>query len=47
MLFNVRPWDPLIFTTVVAALALAGLLACLIPARRATRTNPVDALRYD
>jgi len=47
MLFNVRPWDPLIFATVVAALALAGLLACLIPARRATRTNPVDALRCD
>jgi len=47
MLFNVRPWDPAIFGAVVAALALAGLVACLIPASRATRTEPVDALRYD
>jgi predicted permease len=47
LLFNVKPWDPTIFTAVVTALALAGLLACLIPATRATRTEPVDALRYD
>ena len=47
LLFNVKPWDPTIFAAVVAALALAGLLACLIPATRATRTEPVDALRYD
>jgi len=47
LLFNVRPWDPVIFTAVIVALALSGLLACLIPATRATRTNPVDALRYD
>jgi ABC-type antimicrobial peptide transport system permease subunit len=47
LLFNVRPWDPTIFAAVVAALAMAGLVACLIPASRATRTDPVDALRYD
>lgn len=47
LLFNVRPWDPTIFAAVVAALALAGLVACLIPAGRATRTDPVNALRYD
>jgi ABC-type antimicrobial peptide transport system permease subunit len=47
LLFNVKPWDPTIFAAVVTALALAGLLACLIPATRATRTEPVDALRYD
>ena len=47
LLFNVRPWDPTIFGAVVMALALAGLVACLIPATRATRTDPVDALRYD
>jgi predicted permease len=47
LLFNVRPWDPTIFAAVVLALALAGLVACLIPATRATRTDPVTALRYD
>jgi putative ABC transport system permease protein len=47
LLFNVRPWDPTIFAAVVLALAVAGFLACVIPAARATRTHPVDALRYD
>lgn len=47
LLFGVRPWDPLIFAAVVVALAGAGLLACVIPARRATRIDPVRALRYD
>jgi ABC-type antimicrobial peptide transport system permease subunit len=47
LLFNVRPWDPAIFAAVIVALAGAGLVACLIPAGRATRTDPVNALRYD
>ena len=47
LLFNVKPWDPTIFAAVVLALALAGLVACIIPATRATRTDPVNALRYD
>jgi predicted permease len=47
LLFDVKPWDPVIFGAVVMTLAVAGLLACLIPAGRATRTDPVDALRYD
>jgi predicted permease len=47
LLFGVQPWDPMIFATVVFALAGAGVLACAIPARRATRIDPVDALRSD
>ena len=47
LLFGVRPWDPAIFAVVVVTLAAAGLLACFIPARRATHIDPVQALRYD
>ena len=47
LLFGVRPWDPVVFAAVVVALAAAGTLASFIPARRATRIEPVDALRLD
>jgi predicted permease len=47
LLFGVEPWDPVIFAAVVATLSAAGLLASFIPARRATRIDPVAALRYD
>ena len=47
LLFGVAPWDPVIFAAVIVTLALAGLLACVIPARRATHIDPVRALRYD
>ena len=47
MLFNVDPWDPTIFVTVVLTLAATGLVASLIPAWRATRVDPVDALSYE
>lgn len=45
LLFGVEPWDPAVFGAVVFTLALAGLLASAIPARRATRIDPADALR--
>lgn len=47
LLFDVQPRDPAIFGSVVAVLTLAGLAACLMPARRATRVDPLVALRAD
>ncbi len=47
VLFNVEPWDPTIFVTVMIALSLSGLTASFIPAKRATRVDPMEALRYE
>ena len=47
LLFDVQPRDPAIFAAVVSVLSIAGLLACVIPARRATKVDPLLALRSD
>jgi ABC-type antimicrobial peptide transport system permease subunit len=45
LLFHVQPWDPITLTGVGVTLIVATLAACLIPARRAMRVDPVHALR--
>ncbi|NIR44872.1 MAG: FtsX-like permease family protein [Gemmatimonadetes bacterium] len=44
LLFGVGPTDPLVLTATVLILAACGAVACLLPARRATRIDPVVAL---
>jgi ABC-type antimicrobial peptide transport system permease subunit len=45
LLYDVTPSDPLTFAGIVGVLALAVLVACWIPARRATGIQPAEALR--
>jgi len=47
LLFGVRPTDPLTFGVIAAVLLCVSLLACWTPARRATKVDPMTALRID
>ena len=47
VLYEVSPLDPLVLVGVSALLALSGLAASIVPARRAMRVDPIIALRFE
>ena len=47
LLYEVKPTDPFTFAAVSLLLVLVALLACLIPARRATQLDPIAVIRNE
>ena len=47
LVFGVSVWDPTSYVGVLAVLALVSLVSCLLPALRASRVDPMEALRLE
>jgi ABC-type antimicrobial peptide transport system permease subunit len=47
VLFGVKPWDPVIMGGVALLLGIIGIVASYVPARRASRLDPIKALHYE
>ena len=47
LLFDMQPSDPVMYALAAVAVGLVAAAACFIPARRATKIEPITALRYE